>query len=125
MSASQMMSRVGFDSNSTLFAAAEHFMSAFACDVVKIVSVVDEDARDVALHMTVSRGAHPLSCCFERPHEFLSGVLPSTRRQVIRTHAHVPLSSFICPPINHLCAAITLNKPMQAADSNCFNRFSL
>lgn len=55
-----MMSRVGFDSNSTLFAAAEHFMSDFACDVVKIVSTADKSARDVALHMTFSRGARPL-----------------------------------------------------------------
>jgi hypothetical protein len=61
MSTCQVTSRVGFDSNSTLFAAAEHFMSAFACDVVKIVSVVDQDARDVVLHVTVSRGVHP--CC--------------------------------------------------------------
>jgi hypothetical protein len=61
--------RVGFDSNSTLFAAAEHLMSVFACDVVKIVSVSVKNTRDVVLHVTVAAGAHPsfapLMRCFQ------------------------------------------------------------
>ncbi len=51
------MSRVSFDSNTTLFATVEYFMSAFSCDLVKIVSVSDQN--DVALHLTVSRGEDP------------------------------------------------------------------
>ena len=51
------MSRVSFDSNTTLFATVEYFMSAFSCDLVKIVSVSDHN--DVALHLTVSRGEDP------------------------------------------------------------------
>lgn len=48
--------RVAFDSNSTLFAVAEHLMSVFACDVVKIVSVSVKNTRDVVLHVTVAAG---------------------------------------------------------------------
>ena len=61
--------RVAFDSNSTLFAVAEHLMSVFACDVVKIVSVSVKSTLDVVLHVTVAAGAHPsfapLMRCFQ------------------------------------------------------------
>ena len=81
------MSRVSFDSNTTLFATVEYFMSAFSCDLVKIVSVSDQN--DVALHLTVSRGEdlfHLPSPTYPFSLE-ISGASPS-RREVISIHSH-------------------------------------
>jgi hypothetical protein len=58
LKAAHVMPRVGIDLNLMLFDAAEHFMSAFSCDLVKIVSVAGKITQDVALHLTLSRGAH-------------------------------------------------------------------
>ncbi len=74
---------MSFDSNSTLFATVEHFMSAFACDLVKIVSVSDQSARDVALHLTASRGEDqfpPPTFPFSLE---ISGASPSRREVII------------------------------------------
>jgi hypothetical protein len=89
------MSRVVFDSTTTFSAAAEHFMSVFACDLVKIVSVADKDARDVALHMTFSRGSptfDPLKHYFSLT--LFPGNSSISRREVIFTHARFFFARF-------------------------------
>ncbi len=75
-------------------------MSAFACDVVKVVSVSDKNTRDVVLHATVSCGAYPshaLFICFNAESPLWSGASHNSRREVIFARVHqITLQFFIC-----------------------------
>ena len=97
LTASIMKPRVGFHSYSVLLASAEHLLSAFACDLVKIVSVADNDTLDVVLHMTISRGDHPipLSELSKQISWFCAGGSPSSRREVMFALLPVHFSCFI------------------------------
>jgi hypothetical protein len=75
-------------------------MSAFACDVVKIVSVSDKNTLDVVLHATVSRGectSHAQIIYFTAESPMWSGGSHNSRREVIFARVcQITLQFFIC-----------------------------